>query len=44
MLLSGYKQFDYVKNSLEYNAETYMLKPTNLNEVESFKENLIRAC
>ena len=34
VILSGYKQFEYVKSAMEYSVEAYLLKPTNLNEVE----------
>lgn len=34
VILSGYKQFEYVKSAMEYSVEAYLLKPTNLSEVE----------
>jgi two-component system response regulator YesN len=34
VILSGYKQFKYVKEAMYYNVISYLLKPTNLDEVE----------
>lgn len=44
VLLSGYKEFDYVREALQANVYDYVLKPVNLSEVarvfEKIKEEL----
>ena len=34
VILSGYKQFEYVKTAMNYNVISYLLKPTDIDEVE----------
>lgn len=34
VILSGYKEFDYAKQAIEYQVEHYLLKPTDMDELE----------
>ncbi len=39
IIISGYKEFDYARLAMQYNVSRYLLKPTNIDEIESvFKE------
>jgi YesN/AraC family two-component response regulator len=33
VLISGYREFDYVRTALKYGVKNYIVKPTNYNEV-----------
>lgn len=40
VVISGHKQFDYVKGALHNNAEDYLLKPINKEELEQVLEKI----
>jgi len=42
VMISGYKEFDYVKEALKVNVFDYILKPINPKEIETVFTNLCR--
>ncbi len=39
VIISGHKEFEYAKKAIEFNVETYLLKPTDIDEIhKSFTE------
>jgi len=42
VILSGYDDFQYVKEALQYNVENYLLKPMNIEEMEQTIHQITR--
>ena len=40
VILTGYKDFDFAKRAIEYGVENYLLKPTDMDELEKVFRNL----
>lgn len=41
IILSGYEQFEYLKAGMSLGIENYILKPININELESTIEQIV---
>lgn len=40
VIISGYKEFEYARKAIQYNVESYLLKPIQMEEVQSVFNNL----